>query len=304
MTNNQFTAWDFIESFHPHYYTSSKVALANDLLKIMEARTELENGHPESAFAMLKDDQSYLVQAYGRNINVRQIQVDHDEVMLELYEEAIMGYYAKQDKLDRNPEPTPAPETSDVVTLTRVQSLGTDSTPTPPKVWQDNGQVEGQYYARKCDITGEGMYEGWIVNGGEVYIKYESDAIEYCRNAWNQTLQEAYDESEENGGDDFYHTSWEDDESDYQYRLVDGVLVDEISVQFQYQDEVALKQEYMTSTEEMQHRMTMVLDDLAKIREWAVKHKAPEEILVMFSNIEIACDIDDNECLTWSKYKD
>jgi len=297
MTNNQFTAWDFIESFHPHYYTSSKVALANDLLKIIEARTELENGNNESALAMLRDDESYLVQAYGRNINVRQILVDHDEVMLELYEEAIMGYYAKQDKVDRNPEPTPAPEPSDIVTLARVQS-----------VWQDNGQVEGQYYARQCDITGEGMYEGWVVDGGLMYIKYESDAIEYCKNELNMTLQEAYDDSEENGGDGFYHTSWEDDESDYQYRFVEGVLVDEDDERFKYQHEALVdnepKPDYFSPTEETMHRMDMILDDLAKIREWAVQQGASDDILVMFSNIEIACDLDDKESLMWSKYKD
>jgi hypothetical protein len=165
--------------------------------------------------------------------------------------------------------------------------------------WRDNDQEEGCYYARQCDITGEGMNEGWVVSGGFFYIKHESDAIAYCKEKWNQTLQEAYEESEENGGDGFYWTSWED-ESDFQYILVDGVLVD-------YEepiDEDTLKQEYMTSTEEMQHRMAMILDDLAKIRKWSYTQDSTEEIQLMFNNIQIACDIDDNECLTWSKYKD
>lgn len=173
--------------------------------------------------------------------------------------------------------------------------------------WRDDGQVEGQYYARQCDITGEGMYEGWVVDGGLMYIKYESDAIEYCKNELDMTLQEAYDDSEENGGDGFYHTSWEDDESDYQYRLVDGVLVDEDDERFQYRldkSEPTLEPDYFSPTEETMHRMSMVLDDLAKIREWAVQQKAPEEVLVMFSNIEIACDLDDKECLMWDFYKD
>lgn len=196
------------------------------------------------------------------------------------YDEIVSEYEKLQDKI-----PTPIEPES-------------DSTPKPPKVWRDNDQFEGQYYARRCDITGEGMYKGWMVNGGDTYIKYESDAIEYCRKHWNQTLQEAYDESEENGGDQFYHTSWEE-ESDFEWRLVNGELV------YGYEepiDETTLKQEYFTSTEEMQHRMAMVLDDLAEIRKWAIKHEAPEEVLVMFSNIEIACDLDDNESLSWSKY--
>lgn len=59
-----------------------------------------------------------------------------------------------------------------------------------------------------------------------------------------------------------------------------------------------------TSTEETQHRMTMILDDLARLREWAVKQNASDDVLVMFNNIEIACDLDENECLIWSKYSD
>jgi 5-methylcytosine-specific restriction endonuclease McrBC GTP-binding regulatory subunit McrB len=190
------------------------------------------------------------------------------------------------------------------------------STPTPPKVWRDNDQVEGQYYARQCDITAEGMYEGWVVGGGDYYIKYESDAIEYCQREWNQTLQEAYNESEENGGDGFYHTSWFY-KSEYQYRLVDGVLVDEDDERFPYDyeepiDEDTLKQEYMTSTEEMQHRMAMILDDMKVIRAFINEQgldkvfqkptSMADECWTHLNNIEIACDIDDNECLTWSKF--
>jgi len=195
-----------------------------------------------------------------------------------------------------------------IAEVSKLESPVSEPTQSVLKAWRDNDQVEGQYYARKCDITGEGMYEGWVVSGGETYIKYESDAIEYCRKHWNQTLQEAYDESEKNGGDSFYWTSWEDDESDYQYRFVNGVLIDEDSEHFAYQIEEPIesepKHDYFSPTEETMHRMDMVLDDLAKIREWAVQHKAPEEILVMFSNIEIACDLDDKESLGWSKYKD
>lgn len=177
---------------------------------------------------------------------------------------------------------------------------------TPPKVWRDNDQVEGQYYARQCDITAEGMYEGWVVGGGDYYIKYESDAIAYCQNELNMTLAEAYEDSEENGGDGFYWTSWEDEE-EYQYRLVDGILIEEGDERFPYDyeepiDEDTLKQEYMTSTEEMQHRMAMILDDLEKIRKWSYTQGSTEEVQLMFSNIQIACDLDDNECLRWSKY--
>lgn len=190
------------------------------------------------------------------------------------------------------------------VTLLEPES---DSTPTPPKVWRDNDQIEGDYYARKCDITGEGMYEGWVVGGGFFYIKHESDAIAYCKEKWNQTLQEAYEESEESGGDGFYWTAWED-ESDFQYILVDGVLVD-------YEepiDEDTLKQEYFTPTEEMQHRMAMILDDMKVIRAFINEQgldkvfqkptSMADECWTHFNNIEIACDIDSNDSLRWSKF--
>jgi hypothetical protein len=190
-------------------------------------------------------------------------------------------------------------------------------TPTPPKVWRDNDQEELSYYARQCDITGEGMNEGWVIGGGFFYIKHEEDVIAYCKEKWNQTLAEAYEESELNdGGDSFYWTSWED-ESEYQYRFVDGELIEEDDERFPYDyeepiDEDTLKQEYFTPTEEMQHRMAMILDDLAKLREFIEENgigyvfdkatKYTDSAWTHLDNIEIACDIDSNESLGWSKY--
>ena len=34
-------------------------------------------------------------------------------------------------------------------------------------------------YARKCDITNEGMNEGWFTSD-DTYIKYEEDLIKWC----------------------------------------------------------------------------------------------------------------------------
>lgn len=196
-------------------------------------------------------------------------------------------------------------EPQDIVTLERVE-------PPTPKVWRNNDQVERQYYARKCSLTGEGMDEGWVVDGGEVYIKHLSDAIAYCQREWNQTLQEAYDESEANGGDQFYHTSWEDDESGYQYRFINGILIEEGDEGFEYKiDEDTLKQEYFTPTEEMQHRMGVILEDMARLREFIEENgigyvfdkatKYSDSAWTHLNNIEIACDLDDNESLNWSK---
>lgn len=90
--------------------------------------------------------------------------------------------------------------------------------------WKDNDAVEGREYARACSITGEGMNEGWVVSGGETYIKYEEDAIAFCRTEYDQTMEEAYAESEESDDDLFYWTNWESD--DYQYIYLNGILTD------------------------------------------------------------------------------
>ena len=46
-------------------------------------------------------------------------------------------------------------------------------------------------YARKCDITGEGMNEGYCIQDGLMYIKYEKDMIKHIREGNLQFTQEA-----------------------------------------------------------------------------------------------------------------
>ena len=36
-------------------------------------------------------------------------------------------------------------------------------------------------YARKCDVTGEGMNAGWVWGDGAFYTKYEEDTLNECR---------------------------------------------------------------------------------------------------------------------------
>ena len=36
-------------------------------------------------------------------------------------------------------------------------------------------------FARKCSITGEGMNEGYVIQDGLMYIKYQIDLINYLR---------------------------------------------------------------------------------------------------------------------------
>ena len=68
-------------------------------------------------------------------------------------------------------------------------------------------------YARACDITGEGMNEGYCIGDGHMYIKYEVDLIKHIRDA------EKEGNSEYNAD---YYTEWEDE--DFQYEEINGVL--------------------------------------------------------------------------------
>lgn len=78
---------------------------------------------------------------------------------------------------------------------------------------------EGEKVARKCDVTGEGMNEGWVVGEGEEYFKYEEDAIAWCKKNGYKSLDKAYDK------DDIYWTEW-DVEDDAQYIVKDGKIED------------------------------------------------------------------------------
>jgi hypothetical protein len=83
-------------------------------------------------------------------------------------------------------------------------------------------------FARQCDITKEGMNEGYCIQDGLMYIKYEKDMIKHLREieddvvlhelADDLLLNEAYDEEY------YYWTEWECEE-DLQYEEVNGKLI-------------------------------------------------------------------------------
>ena len=94
---------------------------------------------------------------------------------------------------------------------------------------------ELEKYARKCDITGEGMNEGYCLMDGQMYIKYEEDLIKHLRDVEKEENPE-YDKDISEGRltDDFllsdyyeseyyYWTEWECEE-DIQYKEINGVL--------------------------------------------------------------------------------
>lgn len=68
--------------------------------------------------------------------------------------------------------------------------------------------MEGEnLFARKCDISGEGMGEGYCINEGEVYIKYKDDLLEYIKDKTSYaSSDDAYDD------DYYYYTDWSVDD--------------------------------------------------------------------------------------------
>ena len=92
-------------------------------------------------------------------------------------------------------------------------------------------------YARQCDITKEGMNEGYCIQDGHIYIKYVEDMIKHLREVEKKgNLEYDKDISEGRLTDDFllndyynadyyYWTKWEC-ESDLQYKEVNGKLIE------------------------------------------------------------------------------
>lgn len=63
--------------------------------------------------------------------------------------------------------------------------------------------MEKELFPRKCSVTNQGMFEGWVVNDGDMYFKYEKDALQWCIDNGYKSLDEAY-----NNDDIIYWTEW------------------------------------------------------------------------------------------------
>lgn len=90
---------------------------------------------------------------------------------------------------------------------------------------------EGEKFARKCSITGEGMNEGWKI--GDSYFKYQKDADAPARTFPNEetigsnykNFKELYNSIGEDDDTDFcYWTEWEMP-TDAQYIFKKGKLI-------------------------------------------------------------------------------
>jgi hypothetical protein len=78
--------------------------------------------------------------------------------------------------------------------------------------------VKGDKYARLCTCCGKGMNEGYFAD----YEYFCSDSClhtEYSAVYWEVLCKE----SDDNGDNEYYWTKWED-ESDYQYQIIDGEI--------------------------------------------------------------------------------
>jgi hypothetical protein len=77
-------------------------------------------------------------------------------------------------------------------------------------------------FARRCDITGEGMNEGWVINDHEKfglrYYKHEADVLAYAKERGYDSLEALYEACEESGElDEFYYTEWDELDDDEWY---------------------------------------------------------------------------------------
>lgn len=75
----------------------------------------------------------------------------------------------------------------------------------------------GEKFARRCDITGEGMNEGYCIGDGGMYIKGDMAMLQHITDETEySTIDEAYED------DYYYYTEWEAE--DLCYIVVDGEL--------------------------------------------------------------------------------
>jgi len=79
-------------------------------------------------------------------------------------------------------------------------------------------------YARQCDVTGEPMNEGYCIQDGLMYIKYEDDLIAHIRAVEKEgKLTDEWLLNDYYEADYYYWTEWEDEE-DFQYEIINGTL--------------------------------------------------------------------------------
>lgn len=81
------TVWDFVEENYPGYHSSEDIAKSDDLHKLVNE--EQEDG----------DDATFLLdKEYKGDVRNPHILIDHNELLVQIYEKAIENFYKKQPK--------------------------------------------------------------------------------------------------------------------------------------------------------------------------------------------------------------
>lgn len=95
--------------------------------------------------------------------------------------------------------------------------------------------IEGQKFARKCSVTGEGMDEGYVFDWNVLPTEYACDLdsanVIAKREGYENyyKLCNVYSDTDKDGNlipGIVYYTEWYNDDSDYQYIVKNGELVE------------------------------------------------------------------------------
>lgn len=84
-------------------------------------------------------------------------------------------------------------------------------------------------FARKCDVTGRGMNEGYVLWDGEMYAIDEASLLKLLRENGDEEYNNAKDEfilSDAYYNDAYYYTEWEDEDEWEYYEDENGNIVE------------------------------------------------------------------------------
>lgn len=75
-----------------------------------------------------------------------------------------------------------------------------------------------EIYARRCDATGRGMNEGYVVGDGEMYFSEKEHLISWIRNRGGmEGLSDEFILDEAYSNEEYYYTEWDEPDNDVWY---------------------------------------------------------------------------------------
>jgi len=73
-------------------------------------------------------------------------------------------------------------------------------------------------FARRCDATGKGINEGYVVGDGELYFAEKEDLIKHLRSRGGmESLSDEFILNEAYELEEYYYTEWEEIDDDCYY---------------------------------------------------------------------------------------